>query len=30
VGDTLIQEGERVIVICASQYFRNLRDLFSF
>jgi trk system potassium uptake protein TrkA len=30
VGDTQIQEGERVIVICASQYFRNLRELFSF
>ncbi|MEN8136768.1 MAG: Trk system potassium transporter TrkA, partial [Thermodesulfobacteriota bacterium] len=30
VGDTQIQEGERVIVICASQYFRDLRELFSF
>ena len=30
VGDTHIQEGERVIVICASQYFKDLRELFSF
>ena len=30
VGDTQIQEGERVIVICASQYFKDLRALFSF
>ncbi len=30
VGDTQIQEGERVIVICGSQYFKNLRELFSF
>jgi len=30
VGDTQIQEGERVIVICASQYFRDLRELFLF
>ncbi|MBU0481677.1 MAG: Trk system potassium transporter TrkA [Proteobacteria bacterium] len=30
VGDTHIQEGERVIVICASQYFKDLRELFAF
>ena len=30
VGDTQIQEGERVIVICASQYFKDLRELFLF
>ncbi|MDH3392107.1 MAG: Trk system potassium transporter TrkA [Desulfobulbaceae bacterium] len=30
VGDTHIQEGERVIVICGSQYFRDLRELFLF
>ncbi len=30
VGNTQIQEGERVIVICASQHFKNLRELFSF
>ena len=30
VGDTQIQEGERVIVICVSQYFKNLRKLFLF
>ena len=30
VGDTHIKEGERVIVICASQYFRDLRKLFLF
>ena len=30
VGDTQIQEGERVIVICASQYFKDLRGLFLF
>jgi trk system potassium uptake protein TrkA len=30
VGDTQIQEGERVIVICASQYFKDLRKLFLF
>jgi len=30
VGDTQIQEGERVIVICGSQYFRDLRELFLF
>jgi trk system potassium uptake protein TrkA len=30
VGNTRIQEGERVIVICASQYFKDLRELFSF
>ncbi|MFC1826721.1 Trk system potassium transporter TrkA [Thermodesulfobacteriota bacterium] len=30
VGNTHIQEGERVIVICASQYFRDLRELFLF
>jgi trk system potassium uptake protein TrkA len=30
VGDTQIQDGERVIVICGSQYFKNLRELFLF
>jgi trk system potassium uptake protein TrkA len=30
VGDTQIQEGERVIVICGSKYFKNLRELFLF
>jgi trk system potassium uptake protein TrkA len=30
VGSTQIQEGERVIVICSSQYFRDLRELFLF
>jgi trk system potassium uptake protein TrkA len=30
VGDTHIQEGERVIVICASPYFKDLRKLFLF
>ena len=30
VGDTHIQEGERVIVICGSQYFKDLRELFLF
>jgi trk system potassium uptake protein TrkA len=30
VGDTQIQEGERVIVICGSQYFKDLRELFLF
>ncbi|MDX1775317.1 MAG: Trk system potassium transporter TrkA [Desulfobulbales bacterium] len=30
VGDTHIQEGERVIVICGSQHFRILRELFMF
>jgi trk system potassium uptake protein TrkA len=30
VGDTQIKEGERVIVICGSQYFRDLRELFLF
>ena len=30
VGSTHIKEGERVIVICASQYFRDLRKLFLF
>ena len=30
VGDTHIQEGERVIVICGSQHFRDLRELFLF
>jgi trk system potassium uptake protein TrkA len=30
VGDTQIQEGERVIVICASQHFKELRELFLF
>ena len=30
VGDTHIQEGERVIVICASQHFKDLRELFLF
>jgi trk system potassium uptake protein TrkA len=30
VGDTHIQEGERVIVICGSQYFKDLRQLFLF
>ncbi|MFC1837438.1 Trk system potassium transporter TrkA [Thermodesulfobacteriota bacterium] len=30
VGDTQIQEGERVIVICASQHFKDLRELFLF
>jgi trk system potassium uptake protein TrkA len=30
VGDTHIQEGERVIVICGSKYFKNLRELFLF
>jgi trk system potassium uptake protein TrkA len=30
VGDTHIQEGERVIVICGSRYFRDLRELFLF
>jgi len=30
VGDTQIQVGERVIVICGSQYFRKLRELFLF
>jgi trk system potassium uptake protein TrkA len=28
VGDTQIQEGERVIVICGSQHFKDLRELF--
>ena len=30
VGDTHIQEGERVIVICGSQHFKDLRELFLF
>ena len=30
VGDTHIQEGERVIVICSSQHFKDLRELFLF
>jgi len=30
VGNTQIQEGERVIVICASQHFKDLRELFLF
>jgi trk system potassium uptake protein TrkA len=30
VGDTQIQEGERVIVICGSKHFKNLRELFLF
>jgi trk system potassium uptake protein TrkA len=30
VGDTQIQEGDRVIVICGSQYFKDLRELFLF
>jgi trk system potassium uptake protein TrkA len=30
VGDTQIQVGERVIVICGSKYFKNLRELFLF
>ncbi len=30
VGDTQIQVGERVIVICSSQYFKDLRELFLF
>jgi len=30
VGDTHIKEGERVIVICSSQYFKDLRKLFRF
>jgi trk system potassium uptake protein TrkA len=30
VGSTQIQEGERLIVICGSQYFKDLRELFLF
>jgi trk system potassium uptake protein TrkA len=30
VGDTQIQEGERVIVICGSLHFKDLRELFLF
>ncbi len=30
VGDTHIEEGDRVIVICGSQYFKDLRELFLF
>ena len=30
VGDTHILEGERVIVICSSQHFKDLRELFLF
>jgi trk system potassium uptake protein TrkA len=30
VGDTHIQKGERVIVICGSQHFKDLRELFLF
>ena len=30
VGDTHIQDGERVIVICGSQHFKDLRELFLF
>jgi trk system potassium uptake protein TrkA len=30
VGDTQVQEGERVIVICGSQHFKELRELFLF
>jgi trk system potassium uptake protein TrkA len=30
VGNTQIQVGERVIVICASQHFKDLRELFLF
>jgi trk system potassium uptake protein TrkA len=30
VGDTQIQEGERVIVVCSSPHFKDLRELFLF